>query len=130
MVTQRIQIGINQQLILDNGNAADTDRYKPETDKSGTRSAFSGKALVIVQSTKDSGEMTLTVSGEGLESQSITINTVNTAGDNKYIESYDIVKDYYVSLEEKPLLPKEVTARYSDGTTETIKVEWNEFMYH
>ncbi|WP_291652615.1 glycoside hydrolase family 2 TIM barrel-domain containing protein [Clostridium sp.] len=112
---------------LDNGNAADTDRYKPETDKSGTRSAFSGKALVIVQSTKDAGEMTLTVSGEGLESQSITINTVNTAGDNKYIESYDIVKDYYVSLEEKPLLPKEVTARYSDGTTETLKIDWNEY---
>ena len=112
---------------LDNGNAADTDRYKPETDKLGTRSAFSGKALVIVQSTKDAGDITLTVSGEGLESKSITINTVNTAGDDKYIESYDIVKDYYVSLEEKPLLPKEVTARYSDGTTETIKVEWNEY---
>ncbi|WP_195429051.1 glycoside hydrolase family 2 TIM barrel-domain containing protein [Clostridium sp. D46t1_190503_E9] len=112
---------------LDNGNAADTDRYKPATDKSGTRSAFSGKALVIVQSTRDAGEMTLTVSGEGLESKSITINTVNTAGDNKYIESYDIVKDYYVSLEEKPLLPKEVTARYSDGTTETLKVDWNEY---
>ena len=112
---------------LDNGNAADTDRYKPATDKAGTRSAFSGKALVIVQSTKDAGEMTLTVSGEGLESKSITVNTVNTAGDNKYIESYDIVKDYYVSLEEKPLLPKEVTARYSDGTTETLKVDWNEY---
>ncbi|MGG7213266.1 glycoside hydrolase family 2 TIM barrel-domain containing protein [Clostridium nigeriense] len=112
---------------LDNGNAADTDRYKPETDKSGTRSAFNGKALVIVQSTKDAGEMTLTVSGEGLESKSITINTVNNAGDNKYIESYDIVKDYYVSLDENPVLPKEVTARYSDGTTETLKVNWNEF---
>ena len=112
---------------LDNGNAADTDRYKPETDKLGSRSAFNGKALVIVQSTKDAGEITLTVSGEGLESKSITINTVNNAGDDKYIESYDIVKDYYVSLEENPLLPKDVTVRYSDGTTETLKVEWNEF---
>ena len=112
---------------LDNGNAADTDRYKPATDKSGSRSAFSGKALVIVQSTKDAGDMTLTVSGEGIESQSITINTVNNAGDNKYIESYDIVKDYYVGLDEKPALPKEVAARYSDGTTETIKIQWNEY---
>lgn len=112
---------------LDNGNAADTDSYKPDTDKSGARSAFNGKALVIVQSTKDAGEMTLTVSGEGVESKSITINTVNNAGNDKYIESYDIVKDYYVSVDENPLLPKEVTARYSDGTTETLKVNWNEF---
>ena len=112
---------------LDNGNAADTDRYKPAIDKSGTRSAFNGKALVIVQSTKDAGDMTLTVSGEGIKSKSISINTLNNAGDNKYIESYDIVKDYYVALDEKPALPKEVTARYSDGTTETIKVEWNEY---
>ncbi|TGY42394.1 DUF4982 domain-containing protein [Clostridium sartagoforme] len=112
---------------LDNGNASDTDRYKPVTDKSGSRSAFNGKALVIVQSTKDAGEMTLTVSGEGIESQSIAINTVNNAGDNKYIESYDIVKDYYVGLDEKPALPKEVAARYSDGTTETIKIQWNEY---
>lgn len=112
---------------LDNGNAADTDRYKPETDKSGTRNAFNGKALVIVQSTKDAGEMTLTVSGEGLESKSININTVNNVGDNKYIESYNIVKDYYVSLEEKPLLPTTVSARYSDGTTETLNINWNEY---
>lgn len=112
---------------LDNGNAADIDRYKPETDKFGSRSAFSGKALVIVQSTKDAGEMTLTVSGEGLESQSIKINTVNNVGDDKYLESYDIVKDYYVSLGEKPELPKEVAARYNDGTTENIKVNWNEY---
>lgn len=112
---------------LDNGNAADTDSYKPETDKSGSRSAFNGKALVIVQSTKDAGEMTLNVSGEGLESKTITINTVNNEEDNKYIQSYDIVKDYYVSLEEEPLLPESVNARYSDGTTDTLKINWNEY---
>lgn len=112
---------------LDNGNAADTTSYKPTTDKLGTRSAFSGKALVIVQSTKDAGEMTLTVSGEGLTSQSITINTENRAGDDKYIESYDIVKDYYVSLGEKPELPTTVEARYSDGTTANFNIEWNAY---
>lgn len=112
---------------LDNGNAADTDSYKPTTDKLGTRSAFNGKALVIVQSTKDAGEMTLTVSGEGLTSQSVTINTENRAGDDKYLESYDIVKDYYVSLGEKPVLPTTVEGRYSDSTTATLNVNWNEY---
>ena len=112
---------------LDNGNAADTDRYKPTTDKSGSRSAFNGKALVILQSTKDAGEMTLTVSGEGIQSKSITINTVNNASEDKYIESYEIVKDYYVSLNQKPTLPSQVTARYSDGTTQVLNINWNSY---
>ncbi|MGN1028936.1 MAG: Ig-like domain-containing protein, partial [Bacilli bacterium] len=59
--------------------------------------------------------------------KSITINSINNSGNDKFIESYDIVKDYYVSLDEKPLLPKEVNARYSDGTTEAIRIEWNEY---
>ena len=112
---------------LDNGNAADTDKYKPTTDTSGTRSAFNGKALVIVQSTKDAGQMKLTVSGDGLKDQSIIINTENQDSDNKYLESYDIVKDYYVNVGEKPNLPKNVKGRFSDGTTSTFDVNWNDY---
>jgi len=112
---------------LDNGDATDTDSYKPTTDTAGTRSAYNGKALVIVQSTKDAGEMKLTVSGEGLASQSITINTENRAGEDKYLESYDIVKNYYVALGEKPELPKTVEGRYSDGTTANFNIEWNAY---
>ncbi|MGL5379555.1 glycoside hydrolase family 2 TIM barrel-domain containing protein, partial [Clostridium sp.] len=112
---------------LDNGNAVDTDSYKPTTDKSGSRSAFSGKALVILQSTKDAGEMTLTVSGEGIAPQTITVNTENRAGDDKYLESYEIAKEYYVSVGDKPELAKTVEGKYSDGTTKTFDVEWNEY---
>lgn len=112
---------------MDNGNAVDTDSYKPTSDTNGTRAAFSGKALVIVQSTKDAGAMKLNVSGEGLASQSIEIKTENRAGDDKYLESYDVVKNYYVGLGEKPVLPSTVTGRYSDGTTDTFKIDWNNY---
>ena len=112
---------------LDNGNAVDTTSYKPTTDTTGSRKAFSGKALVIVQSTKDAGAMTLKVSGEGLGPQSIEIKTENKSGDDKYLESYDIVKEYYVGLDEKPVLPSTVTGRYSDGTIETFDIEWNDY---
>ncbi|MPQ43835.1 glycoside hydrolase family 2 TIM barrel-domain containing protein [Clostridium tarantellae] len=112
---------------LDNGNAVDTTSYKPTTDTTGTRSAFSGKALVIVQSTKDAGTMTLNVSGEGLASKSIEITTENRAGDDKYLESYDIVKEYYVPVGQKPELPSTVEGKYSDGTTATFNIEWNTY---
>ena len=112
---------------VDNGNPVDTTSYKPTTDTKATRKAFSGKALVIVQSTRDAGSMKLTVSGEGLKEQSITITTENQASDDKYLESYDIVKNYYVNVGESPTLPKTVNGRFSDGTTSTFNVIWNDY---
>ncbi|MFR4997110.1 MAG: glycoside hydrolase family 2 TIM barrel-domain containing protein [Clostridium paraputrificum] len=112
---------------VDNGNPVDTTSYKPTTDTKATRKAFSGKALVIVQSTRDAGSMKLTVSGEGLKEQSITITTENQASDDKYLESYDIVKNYYVNVGESPTLPKTVNGRFSDGTTSTFNVIWNNY---
>ena len=58
--------------------------------------------------------MNLTVSGEGLQEQSISITTENQASDDKYLESYDIVKNYYVNVGETPTLPKTVNGRFSD----------------
>ena len=112
---------------LDNGDATDVTSYKPTSDKLGNRRAYNGKALVIVQSTKDAGEMTLTVSGEGIESKSIIITTENKSGDDKYLASYDIVKEYYVGLGEKPQLPESVIGKYSDGTTAKFNIVWNEY---
>ena len=37
------------------------------------------------------------------------------------------MKDYFVSLNQKPVLSTEVLARYSDGTTETININWNSY---
>ncbi|MGG5461829.1 glycoside hydrolase family 2 TIM barrel-domain containing protein [Clostridium sp. B9] len=112
---------------LDNGDQTDIESYKPTTDTTGSKRALSGKALVIVQSTKDAGTMTLNVSGDGLETQSIEINTVNNSSEDRFLESYDIVKEYYVGLGERPELPSTVEGRYSDGTTETFNISWNDY---
>lgn len=62
---------------VDNGNPVSRERYK-DTNGVWKRSAYSGKVLVIVQSTTNSGSFTLTASSNGLESSSVTVRTVNT----------------------------------------------------
>lgn len=59
---------------VDNGNPIARERYK---DKNGSwsRSAFNGKALVIVRSTKEAGSFTLTAASGDLEACSVTVNT-------------------------------------------------------
>ncbi len=65
---------------VDNGNPISRERYK---DKKGSwsRSAFNGKALVIVRSTKDEGSFTLTAASGDLEACSVTVNTEPKAAD-------------------------------------------------
>ncbi|MCL6592276.1 MAG: DUF4982 domain-containing protein, partial [Firmicutes bacterium] len=53
---------------VDNGNAASLESYKGSS-----RSAFSGKCLVIVQATKTSGSIVVTASSSGLSPSSVTI---------------------------------------------------------
>jgi beta-galactosidase len=55
---------------VDNGNAISLESYKGNS-----RSAFSGKCLVIVQPTKTAGQITVTASSSGLSGSSVTVNT-------------------------------------------------------
>lgn len=59
---------------VDNGNPISKERYK-DKDGSWSRSAFNGKALVIVRSTKKAGSFTVTAVSDGLESDSVTVHT-------------------------------------------------------
>lgn len=61
---------------VDNGNAASVERYKDDK-----RKAFKGKALGILQADKAAGEITLSVSADGLKGDSITIETTPVASD-------------------------------------------------
>jgi beta-galactosidase len=56
---------------VDNGNGASTESYKGNS-----RMAFSGKCLVIVQTTKTSGSIVVTASSNGLSSASATITSI------------------------------------------------------
>lgn len=67
-------VGDGEIVGIDNGDPTSKERYK-DTDGRWSRSAFNGKALVIVRSTKDAGSFTLTASSGNLESCSVTVKT-------------------------------------------------------
>ncbi|WP_262732215.1 glycoside hydrolase family 2 TIM barrel-domain containing protein [Gaetbulibacter sp. NE] len=54
-----------------NGDATSLEQFHLPTMK-----LFSGKLVVLVQSTKEAGDITLTVSGEGLESSSVQLKSI------------------------------------------------------
>ncbi len=54
-----------------NGDATSLEQFHLPTMK-----LFSGKLVVLVQSTKEAGDITLTVSGEGLESSSLQLKSM------------------------------------------------------
>lgn len=56
---------------VDNANIKDVDSYVANT-----RKAWHGRALVVVRSTRKSGDITLTVSSDGLSAASITIRSI------------------------------------------------------
>jgi beta-galactosidase len=63
--------GAGELVGVDNGNAAGSESLKGNTMK-----LFNGKALAIVRSLRGvKGEVILTVSGDGIEGDSITIRT-------------------------------------------------------
>ena len=55
---------------VDNGDPTSHESFKAEQRKS-----FNGKALLIVQSTEETGEITVTATSEGLPTQTISIKT-------------------------------------------------------
>ncbi len=105
---------------VDNGNAATAERYKDNK-----RKAFSGKALVIVQSTKNAGSFTLTATSPGLSSDNTTIYTVpeEELSENKIL-GYD-VSDVTVLINGELKLPEKVTGIYSDGSKKEVDVMWD-----
>ena len=108
---------------VDNGDPTDTDSYKGTS-----RKAFHGKALVIVQSTKEAGSFTLSASASGLTSDSTSVTTVEPESSAEtYLESYRISRNHYVGINEEPQLPQSVTVTYSDGSTDEVNVDWAEY---
>lgn len=113
---------------VDNGNAASTEKYVPASTTSATRKAFSGKALVIVKSTKEAGSFTLTASGSGLTSGSVTVATQAVdSGSQEGIASYRISRNYYVKAGITPALPASTAVTYRDGTAGTLGIEWDSY---
>ncbi len=69
----RITVKVNGKSVklvaVDNGNAYDMQKYQDDN-----RKAFGGRFLAIVQSTGETGSSTITLTGEGVKSTTVTVN--------------------------------------------------------
>ena len=59
----------------DNGSPADLSSFRGVSDTEAYRDTFSGKALFIIRAGREAGEIRITVSSEGLQSQTILVTT-------------------------------------------------------
>lgn len=107
---------------VDNGSAPDHDSYKGSSKK-----AFSGKVLAIVQSKKNAGTIRVTAKADGLTQSVVELQTKAVGGSaEKQIDSFYMVKNYYVKVGNMPQLPAAVETRFTDGSVENLGVVWEE----
>ena len=117
-----LEISGNGKIVgVDNGNPATHDTFKEQEDGTWKINTFNGKAVVIVQSTKEAGEIKLQAECENFENSEITIKTKPVTINN--VKLYEN-KSIEVSLGEKPPMPAEIKALLLDGTYVTLNVKW------
>ncbi len=107
----------------DNGSSPDHTPYN-----SLTRKAHAGKVLAIVKSDKKAGTITVKAEARGLigETAVITTEALKKSEGKNIIESFYMVKNYYVKKGNKPVLPATLTARYTNGDSIEENVVWDE----
>ena len=118
---------------VDNGDQATTDKFQQASvlpDSTSARiNAYAGKALVIIKSTKDAGDIKLNITSGGMTAQSIRIQTkaaANTSSDAR--SSYRMSKHCYILSGSSSIpLPQSVEATFANGTTKNLPVTWNEY---
>ena len=117
---------------VDNGDQATTAKYQQASvltsDTTANINAYAGKALVIVRSTEDAGEITVNVASDGLTGETVSVSTYTFGGPDMEggLVSYTMVKDYTVKAGTVPALDTASTATLSDGSTVSGTITWNE----
>ncbi|MEG1287301.1 MAG: Ig-like domain-containing protein [Clostridium sp.] len=114
-------VGDGELVGVDNGNAATTERYKDNK-----RSAFSGKALGILQSKDNAGVITLKVTSPGLEPAVINVFTTEEGVDEKEIIGFDAMEISLSKGDKTPELPNKINAVLGNGDKKEVKVKWDE----
>lgn len=92
----------------------------------GRRKAYSGKALVIVQSTEDAGSFTLTASGAGLSKDAVTVYTTKEEPQEDAVLGYETETMTVEAgiLPEELALPATVNAVLANGRKTPVEVSW------
>jgi len=114
---------------VDNGNASTVDKFQQKSvltdSKTASIQAFSGKALVIVRSTEYSGGFSLRIDSEGMETKTVTVDTLGDNPGEVYLKSHDLKTFYSVDMYETADFETEATATKSDGSQVLMSVEWD-----
>lgn len=124
--------GAGEIVGVDNGDQATTAKYQQSSVLTNSTSAkinaYAGKALVIVRSTEEDGEITVTAQANGLASATAEIRTIPATADNvtdNGLESYTMVKDYTIKEGTVPTLDTSSTGTFADGTTAEGVITWD-----
>lgn len=108
---------------VDNGNPTDIDSYQATS-----RKAFNGKALAIVQATKQAGQINVEISADGLTKTKVSIQAKQPPQTTPvYIKSYELAKNYYLYPNAQLTLPETLTLNYSDGSSKQTAVIWDKY---
>ena len=124
--------GPGKILAVDNGDQATVKKYQQKSVlKSATEAninAYAGKALVIIGSTEDAGEIALTASATNMVGGTAYVNTVASgdSGAATGLVSYTMVRDYSVKAGTVPAMETAATGTMADGTTLNGTIAWNE----
>lgn len=122
--------GEGEILGVDNGNPSTTEKYQQTAvleDGSHARiDAFHGKALAIIKTSENAGNISVAVSADGYESGQIDVTSVPASDHEvgKGITGYTMVRDYSVKEGTIPALLTEADVIMDDGSTLAGTVEW------
>ena len=114
---------------VDNGDQATVRKYQNDyvltSETEANINAYAGKALVILRATDESGEITLTVSADGMEDQVVTVTAVGGSGEEESgLVSYEMIRDYTVKAGTAPQLDTAITGYLADGTQVEGTITW------
>ncbi len=115
---------------VDNGDQATVSKYQNSnvlTDRRNANiNAYAGKALVIIRSTQDAGEITLNIASNGLSGQTVTItSTADSTDTGEGLASYAMIRDYSVKVGTQPALDTTAIGTLSDGSTVSGSIVWD-----
>ena len=115
---------------VDNGDQATVKKYQNShvlTNRQNANiDAYAGKALVIIRSTEDAGEITLDIASSGLTGQTVKITTAPTGSTTaEGLDRYTMIRDYSVKAGTVPTLDTDATGYLADGSDVSGTIAWD-----
>lgn len=124
--------GAGEIVGVDNGDQATTKKYQQSSVFTSTTTAnvaaYAGKALVIVRSTEDAGNIKVNVASDGLTGDTVTVETKAVENEGTAaagLVSYTMIRDYSVKAGTVPTLDTASTGTLADGSTVTGTIAWD-----